>query len=85
MKEMFVLKIKTHFLWKTIRYVHKRGNGMVNIASDVLCRLSRIAHSLKVSDVQTPVKDFKEWEICKGKLKNWFEGNTYFKVCPKIK
>ena len=62
----------------------KRDNGVVNIAGDVLCRLRRIAHSLKLSDVQTSVKDFKEWEMYKGKLKNWFAGNTYFRVGTKI-
>ena len=62
----------------------KRDNGVVNIAGDVLCRLKRIDHSLKVSDVQTSGKDFKEWEMYKGKLKNWFQGNTYFRVGTKI-
>ena len=64
-----------------LRYVHKQDNGVVNIAGDVLRRLRRIPHSLKVSDVQTSVKHFKQWEMYKGKLKNWFEGNTYFKDC----
>ena len=43
-----------------LRYVHKQGNGVPNIADDVLCRLRRKAHSSKVSDVQAPDKDFKE-------------------------
>ena len=67
-----------------VRYAHKKDNGVANIAGDVLCKLRRIAHSLKESDVQTSVKDFKEWEMNKGKLKNWFEGNTYFKICIEI-
>ena len=54
-----------------LRYTHTKANGVVNIAEDVLCRLRRIAHSLEVSDVQTSVKDFKEWEMYQGKLKNW--------------
>ena len=53
-----------------LRYARKKDNGVTNIAGDVLCRLRGIAHSLKVSDVQTSVKDFKEWEMYKGKLKN---------------
>ena len=68
-----------------LRYAHKKDNGVANIAGDVLFRLRRIAHSLKVSDVQSSVKDFKEWEMHKGKLKNWFEGNTYFKIRTKIR
>ena len=40
---------------------------------------------LKVSDVKTADKDFKEWGMYKGKLKNWFEGNTYFKICTKTR
>ena len=43
-----------------LRYAHKKDNDVANIAGNVLCRLRRIAHSLKVSDVQTSVKDFKE-------------------------
>ena len=27
----------------------------------------------------------KEWEMYKGKLKNWFEGNNYFKIRTEIK
>ena len=33
---------------------------MTNIPGDVLWRLKRIVHLLKISDVQTSVKDFKE-------------------------
>ena len=68
-----------------LRHTHKKDNGVANIAGDVLFRLRRIAHPLKVSDVQSSVKDFKEWEMYKGKLKNWFEGNTYFKIRTKIR
>ena len=67
-----------------LRYAQKKDNGVANIAGDVLCRLRRIAQSLKVSD-QTSFKDFKELETSKGKLKNWFEGNTYFKIRTEIK
>ena len=63
----------------------KKDNGMDNITGGFLCRLRRIAHSLKVSDVQTSVIDFKEWKMYRGKLNNWFEGNTYFKIRTKIK
>ena len=70
---------------KHLRYAHEKDNSVANIAGDVLCRLRRITHLLKVSDVQTSVKDFKEWEMYKGKLKNWFEGNTYFKIRTEIK
>ena len=36
---------------------------------------------VKVSDVRTSVKDFKEWKMCKRKLKTWFEGlNTNFRL-----
>ena len=58
-----------------LKYAHKKDNGVANTAGDVLCRLRRIAHSLKVSDVQTSVKDFEDWEMCKGKVKNWYESN----------
>ena len=34
---------------------------VANTAGDILCRLKRIAHSLKVSDVQTSVKDFRRY------------------------
>ena len=47
---------------------------MANIARDVLCRLRIMAHTLKLYDVQTSVKHFKEWEMCKGN-----EVNTYLK------
>ena len=68
-----------------LRYAHKKDNVVANIAGDVLFRLRMIAYSLKESDVQSSVKDFKEWEMYKGKLKNWFEGNTYFKIRTKIR
>ena len=57
-----------------LRYTHKKDNGVANIAVNVLCRLRRIAYSLKVSVVQTSVKDFEDWKMYKGKLKNWYEG-----------
>ena len=44
-----------------LRYAHKKDNGFANTAGDVLGRLRRIAHSLKVSDVQTSVKDFRSY------------------------
>ena len=53
-----------------LRYAHKKENGVANIADNVLCRLRSIAHLLKVSDVQISVKDFKECEIYKVKLKS---------------
>ena len=68
-----------------LRYPHKNDNGVANTAGDVLCRLRRIVHSLKVSGVQISVKDFKKWEMYKGKLKNRFKGNTYFKIHTKIR
>ena len=58
-----------------LRYAHRKDNGVANIAGDVLFRLRRIAHSLKLSDVKSSVK---------GKLKNWFGGNTYFKIRTKM-
>ena len=39
---------------------------------------------LKVSDIQTSLKGFKEWKMYKGRLKSCFEGNTYFKIRTKI-
>ena len=57
-------------------YTKKQWCG--SIADDVLYRLRRIADSLKVPDVRTSVKDFQEWEMYKGKTKNWFESNTYY-------
>ena len=68
-----------------LRCSHKKDNGVANIAGDVPFRLRRIAYSLKVSDVQFSVKDFKEWEMYKGKLKDWFEGHTYFEIRTKIR
>ena len=41
-----------------LRYAHKKDNGEANIAGNVLCRLRRIVHSLKLSDDQTSVKGF---------------------------
>ena len=58
---------------------YKKNNGVANIARDVLCRLRSMVHTLKLYDVQTSVKYFKEWEMYKGKLKYWFEVNTYLK------
>ena len=58
-----------------LRYAHKKDSGVARIAVNVLCRLRRIAYSLKVSVVQTSVKDFEDWKMYKGKLKNWYEGN----------
>ena len=58
-----------------VRYTLKKDIGVANVAGDVLCRLRRIANWLKVYDVQTSVKDFEDWEMYKGKLKNWYEGN----------
>ena len=47
------LNIHTH-----LRYAHKNGNGVINIAGDVMCRLTSIFYFLKVYNVQTSVKDF---------------------------
>ena len=58
-----------------LRYTHKKDNDIANIAGDVLCRLRTIVHWLKVYDVHTSVKDFEDWEMYKGKLKIWYEGN----------
>ena len=68
-----------------LRYTHKKDNGVANIAGDVLWRLKRMVRSLKGPDAQTSVKDFNQWKRYKGKLRNWFEGNIYFKICPKIR
>ena len=56
----------------------KKDNGVANITGDFLCRLRRIA-------IDFSVIDFKEWKMYRGKLNNWFEGNTYFKIRTKIK
>ena len=60
-----------------LRCPHKRDSGVANIAGNVLCRLRRVVHLLEVSNVQTSVKNFKECEMYKGKLKNWYEGSTF--------
>ena len=73
-----ILHGKLHFFCSA----HKTNNGVANIARDVLCRLRSMVHTLKLSDVQTSVKYFKEWEMYKGKLKYLFEVNTYFKIRP---
>ena len=73
-----ILNGKLHFFCSA----HKTNNGVANIARDVLCRLRSMLHTLKLSDVQTSVKYFKEWEMYKGKLKYLFEVNTYFKIRP---
>ena len=73
-----ILNGKLHFFCSA----HKTNNGVANIARDVLCRLRSMLHTLKLSDVQTSVKYFKECEMYKGKLKYLFEVNTYFKIRP---
>ena len=42
-----------------LRYTQKKRHRVANAAGNALCRLRRITHSLKVSDVQTSVKDFR--------------------------
>ena len=51
---------------------------MSGVSDDVKARLRRIANSTSEEEIQTAIKDLKEWDRYNGKVKAWFEGKHEF-------
>ena len=56
----------------------KQENGCSNIIDLVKARLQRISNSLTEQEVNAAITDFKQWEMYRGKLAEWFQGTTVF-------